>query len=275
MNSAVSNIAAGHAGTGASWGFFREEFFRVMKSRQAALVIAAVIYSTFALPFLLARPHEEVLLAIRAWFGESSLDLRLFLFVWFDLVMNKVCVLIGAALAAGIIADERSKGMLDIFLSKPVSTRRYFLVKLAAAAAVVTVIYLAAAIAGVIHFSRAVKGFDAGIFLLLTSVHMLVAVYAVVFAATMAVFFRHKLTAILATIMILSTFVGFAFMVFFDPRFQTPSLLNPFYHAVVLIGSIDSLGPADTIKPILWLLGFNVVTAMIGARRAAVIARKD
>jgi ABC-2 type transport system permease protein len=275
MNSAVSKITAVHAGVGASWGFFREEFFRVLKSRQAALVIAAVIYSTVALPFLLARPHEELLIGLRSWFGESSLDLRLFLFVWFDLVMNKVCILIGVALAAGIITDERSKGMLDIFLSKPVSTRRYFLVKLAAAAAVVIVIYLAAAAAGVIHFSYAVKSFDAGIFLLLTSVHMLVAVYAVVFAGTMAVFFRHKLTAMLATIMVLSVFVGCAFLVFFDPRFRTPSLFNPFYHAVVLIGSIDSVGLADAIRPILWLTGFNVVTAMIGARRAAVIGRKD
>jgi ABC-2 type transport system permease protein len=273
MNSAASNIRA-HARAGASWGFFREEFFRVLKSRQAALVIAAVIYSTAALPFLLARPHEEVLIGLRSWFGESSLDLRLFLFVWFDLVMNKVCILIGVALAAGIMTDERSKGMLDIFLSKPISTRRYFLVKMAAAA-VVIVIYLAAAVAGVIRFSYAVKSFDAGIFLLLTSVHMLVAVYAVVFAGTMAVFFRHKLTAMLATIMILSVFVGCAFLVFFDPRFRTPSLLNPFYHAVVLIGSIDSVGLTDTIRPILWLTGFNVVTAMIGARRAAVIGRKD
>jgi hypothetical protein len=73
--------------------------------------------------------------------------------------MNKISVLIGALLAAGIITDERSKAMLDIFLSKPVSPRRYFLVKLMAAAAVVIVIYLAAVIAGAIRFSYAVKGF--------------------------------------------------------------------------------------------------------------------
>lgn len=249
MNSAVSGFAANTVRAEASAGFFREEFFRVLKSRQAALVIASVVYAMVTLPFLLAKPHEEVLIALRSWFGESHLDLRFFLFVWFDLVMNKISVLIGAVLAAGIITDERSKGMLDIFLSKPVSPRRYFLVKLAAAVAVVIVIYLAAVGAGAIRFSQAVKGFDTGIFLLLASVHMLVAVYSVVFAGTMAVYFRHKLSAMLATIMGLSILVGCAFLGFYDPRFQTPSLLNPFYHAVVLIGSIDSVGPLDALAP--------------------------
>jgi ABC-2 type transport system permease protein len=275
MSSAVGSIAAKSVRAEPAAGFFREEFFRVLQSRQAALVIAAVIYSMVALPFLLAKPHEEILIALRSWFGESRLDLRFFLFVWFDLVMNKISILIGAVLAAGIIADERSKNMLDIFLSKPVSPRRYFLVKLMAAAAVVIVIYLAAVLVGAIRFSYAVKGFDVGIFLLLASVHMLVAVYSVIFAGTTAVFFRHKLTAMLTTVMMLSIFVGCAFLGFYDPRFRIPSLLNPFYHAVVLIGSIDTVGPTDVMKPVLWLIGFNVVTAMVGARRAAGISRKD
>jgi ABC-2 type transport system permease protein len=275
MSSAVGSIAANSTRAEPAVGFFREEFFRVLKSRQSALVIGSVIYSMVALPFLLAKPHEEILIALRSWFGESRLDLRFFLFVWFDLVMNKISVLIGAVLAAGIITDERSKGMLDIFLAKPVSPRRYFLVKLMAASAVVIVIYLSAVLVGAIRFSYAVRGFDVGIFLLLASVHMLVAVYSVVFAGTMAVFFRHKLTAMLTTVMLLSIFVGCAFLGFYDPRFRMPSLLNPFYHAVVLIGSIDTLGQADVLRPVLWLIGFNVVTAMVGARRAAAIGQKD
>jgi ABC-2 type transport system permease protein len=275
MSSAVRSIAAKSARAEAAVGFFREEFIRVLKSRQAALVIAAVIYAMIALPFLLAKPHEEILIALRSWFGASRLDLRFFLFVWFDLVMNKITILIGAVLAAGIITDERSKGMLDIFLSKPVSPRRYFLVKLMAAAAVVVVIYLAAVLIGAIRFSYAVKGFDVGIFLVLASVPMLVAVYSVIFGGTMAVFFRHKLTAMLTTVMLLSILVGCAFLGFYDPRFQTLSLLNPFYHAVVLIGSIDTFGMVDVMKPVLWLIGFNVVTATIGTRRAAAIGQKD
>jgi ABC-2 type transport system permease protein len=275
MSSAVKSIAAKPAWAYPALGFFREEFFRVLQSRQSALVIASVIYSMIALPFLLAKPHEEILIALRSWFGESRLDLRFFLFVWFDLVMNKISVLIGAVLAAGIITDERSKGMLDLFLSKPVSPRRYFLVKLMAAAAVVIVIYLAAALAGIIRFSYAVKGFDVGIFLLLASVHMLVAVYSVVFGGTIAVFFRQKLTAMLTTVMLLSILVGCAFLGFYDPRFRALSLLNPFYHAVVLIGSIDTLRLADVMKPVSWLIGFNIVTAMVGARRAAGIGQKD
>jgi ABC-2 type transport system permease protein len=275
MSNAVGSLPAKSAWSEPAAGFFREEFFRVLQSRQAALVSAAVIYAMVALPFLLARPHEEMLIALRSWFGESRLDLRFFLFVWFDLVMNKISILIGAVLAAGIITDERSKGMLDIFLSKPVSPRRYFLVKLMAAATVVIVIYLAAVLIGVIRFSYAVNGFDVGIFLLLASVHMLVAVYSVVFGGTMAVCFRNKLTALLTTVMLLAIFVGCAFLGFYDARFRMLSLLNPFYHAVVLIGSIDTLRLTDVLKPVLWLIGFNVVTAMVGARRAAAIGQKD
>jgi ABC-2 type transport system permease protein len=267
----VTHLVRGRAAV----GFFREEFLRTLKSRQAALIIAAMVYSMIAMPFLLARPHEELLTALRSWFGESQLDLRFFLFVWFDLAMNKITVLCGAVLAAGIITDERSKGMLDIFLSKPVTPRRYFLVKLAAAAAVVVVIYIVVVLVGVARFSQSVKGFDVRIFLLLASVHLLVAVYAVVFAGTMAVFFRHKLSAMLTTIMVLSILVGLAFLGFYDPRFQTVSLVNPFYHAVVLIGSIDDIRLADVAKPVLWLVGFNVATALVGAHRATTIGGED
>jgi ABC-type transport system involved in multi-copper enzyme maturation permease subunit len=275
MSGVVSGAALRPAQGAASVGFFREEFFRVLKSRQSALVIASVIYALVAMPYLLAKPHEELLIALRNWFGASMLDLRFFLFVWFDLVMNKIAVLIGVVLAAGIITDERSKGMLDVFLSKPLSPRRYFLLKLAAAIAVVTVIYMAAAIVSVIRFSNSVKGFDAKIFLLLASLHMMVAVFSVVFAGAMAVCFKHKLTAMLATIMVLFLLVGCAFLGFYDPRFQTLSLFNPFYHAVGLIGSIESIGPADVLAPILWLTAFNLATVMIGARFAGAIGRKD
>ena len=255
--------------------FFRQEFLRVLKSRPAALVIAAVVYSMVALPFLLAKPHEEILVALQSWFGASRLDFRLFLFVWFDMVMNKISILIGAVLAGGIITDERSKGLLDLYLSKPLSPQRYFLVKLAAVLAVVLVIYFAAMFVGTIRFSSSVKGFDVGIFLLLASVHLLVALFSAVFAATLAVFFQHKLSAMLTTIVALSVLVGCAFLGFYDPRFQQVSLLNPFYHAIVLIGSIDSVTLPDVIKPMLWLIGFNVVTAIVGARRAATLGQKD
>ena len=275
MSASAGNVVTILVRRGAAVRFFREEFIRTLKSRQAALIIAAVVYSTIAMPFLLARPHEELLTALRSWFGESRLDLRFFLFVWFDVVMNKITVLCGAVLASGIISDERSKGTLDIFLSKPVTPRRYFLVKLAAAVAVVVVIYVVAVLVGAARFSQSVRGFDVRTFLLLASVHLLVAVYAVVFAGTMAVFFRHKLSAMLATIMVLSTLVGLAFLGFYDPRFQTVSLVNPFYHAVVLIGSIDDIRSADVAKPVLWLVGFNVATALVGGRRAGRFGRED
>lgn len=258
-----------------SLAFLRQEFWRVIKSRPAALVIAAVVYSMVAMPFLLAKPHEEILVALQNWFGTSHLDFRLFLFVWFDMVMNKISILIGAVLAGGIITDERSKGLLDLYLSKPLSLQRYFLVKLAAVLAVVLVIYGAAMLVGTIRFSSSVKGFETGIFLLLAAVHLFVALFSAIFAATLAVFFQHKLSAILTTVVVLSLLVGSAFLGFYDSRFQTISLLNPFYHAIVLIGSIESLTWQDVVKPLLWLIGFNVAVIIIGARRAATLEGKD
>ncbi|MBL8203649.1 MAG: ABC transporter permease [Blastocatellia bacterium] len=275
MSTAELTLTAKTSSPETSVAFLRQEFLRVLKSRPAALVIAAVVYSMVALPFLLAKPHEEILVALQNWFGASHLDFRLFLFVWFDMVMNKISILIGAVLASGIITDERSKGLLDLYLSKPLSPRRYFLMKLAAVLAVVLVIYGAAMLVGTIRFSASVKGFDTGVFLLLASVHLLVALFSAVFAATLAVFFRHKLSAMLTTVVVLSILVGCAFLGFYDPRFQTISLLNPFYHAIVLIGSIDAVAPLDVVKPMLWLVGFNVVTAIVGARRAATLGQKD
>ncbi len=131
MSTAELTLTAKTSSPETSVAFLRQEFLRVLKSRPAALVIAAVVYSMVVLPFLLAKPHEEILVALQNWFGASRLDFRLFLFVWFDMVMHKISILIGAVLASGIITDERSKGLLDLYLSKPLSPRRYFLMKLA------------------------------------------------------------------------------------------------------------------------------------------------
>jgi hypothetical protein len=43
----------------------------------------------------------------------------------------------------------------------------------------------------------------------------------------MAVFFRHNGADMHATILALTILIGCAFLGFFEPRFRTPSLLNP------------------------------------------------
>jgi hypothetical protein len=42
------------------------------------------------------------------------------------------------------------------------------------------------------------------------------------------------------------------------------SQLNPFFHGVVLIGSIDAYGPLDLLRPIAILVIFNLVFVALG-----------
>jgi hypothetical protein len=51
----------------------------------------------------------------------------------------------------------------------------------------------------------------------------------------------------------------------------TVSYLNPFFDGVVLIGSLNDYGIWEIIWPILLLVGFNLVVAAIGRRRATVV----
>jgi ABC-2 type transport system permease protein len=256
-------------------GFFREEFFRLLRARQALLLGAVLLYAVLALPFLLARPPEEVVTGLRTWFGGNRIELKLFLFIWFDLTMNKLCALAGALLAAGIVTEERSRGTLDLLLAKPITPRRYFAVKLGAAAAVFVALYALTVLVGVVRFSLGVPGFDVGVFLLLSSVHLLAGLFGVLLAGTLAQYFRHKLTATLVTVVVLTLLVGAAFLGFYAPQWRAVCLLNPFFHGVMLVGAADSVRAVDAVAPVLWLLGFNALVVAVGVHRAASLLREE
>lgn len=272
MTAAAALVAARPAAAPSpAWPFLRQEYLRVLRSRQAMLGMGFLLYAVVGMPVILAKPHEEVLTAVRTWFGDAHFELKLFLFAWIDLAMNKISLFLGAILASGIVADERSKGTLDLFLSKPVTLRRYWRVKLLAAVAAFATMYAAAAAIGAVYFSLNVRGFAVGPFALMSLVHVFAACFAVVFAGTMAIVLRHKLTAMITSITALSLLVGFAFMGFYDPSLRGVAVLNPYYHGAALIDDIGDVRALDVLSAIAWLLAFNGLVFFIGSRRAAAL----
>ncbi len=248
--------------------FFYREYRRVLSSRPAWLAMFAMVYALLSFPVVVNKPPTEIRAAIEAWFGADNFALRLVLFAWFDLVMNKLAVFSAAILAAGIITDERSKQTLDIFLSKPVTLRRYFVVKALAAAAALASLYAALTFLGVIYFSFMIDGFAIAPFLRMSAVHVFAAVFAALFAALMAVSFQHKLSAMLATVAALSLCVGLAFGGFYQPAWATWFALNPISQGISLIATAEHASVFAMAQPIAALIVMCAVTLGLGALRA-------
>lgn len=275
------SIAAGSARSARAylsyrpWPFFAQEYLRIMRSRLAMLIWAMLLYALAALPFLIAKPPPEVLHALASWLGSESVQAKLILFMWVDAAMNKFAVILGPVLAGGIIAEERARGTLDLLVAKPISGGNYFTTKLAAAAAAFATFYGAACIAALLTFPWRIAGFDAADFVALSAVHVFAGLFAVTFSATMAVFFKRKLTGLLVSVAVLGTLVGAAFLGFYYPVYRTVSYFNPFFDGIVLIGSIDDYCAVDLLFPILLLVAFNLAALMIGRSRAAHVLEEN
>jgi integrase len=78
------------------------------------------------------NPQPELVHAIATWLGSDDVRAKLLLFMWVDASMNKLAMIMGPVLAGGIIVEERARGSLDVFASKPWRAADYFTVKLAA-----------------------------------------------------------------------------------------------------------------------------------------------
>jgi len=110
--------------------FLSQEYLRIMRSRTAMLIWAMMIYALLALPFIMRNPQPELVHAIATWLGSDDVRAKLLLFMWVDASMNKLAMIMGPVLAGGIIVDERARGSLDLFASKPWRAADYFTVKL-------------------------------------------------------------------------------------------------------------------------------------------------
>lgn|SRR5262245_22063894 len=253
------------------WPFLTQEYLRILCSRTAMLIWAMMIYALLALPFIMQKPQPELVHAIATWLGSDDVHAKLLLFMWVDASMNKLAMIMGPVLAGGVIVDERARGSLDIFASKPLRAADYFTVKLAASWGAFATFYLAGVAGAAITFPWRVPGFNPGDLLALSAVHLFAALFAVTFSATMAVVFERKLIGMLMSFSVLATLVGFAFLGFWAPAYRTVSYLNPFFDGVVLIGSLNDYGAWDIVWPVLLLVGFNLAVATIGRRRATVV----
>ena len=245
--------------------FFYRELRRVLTTRAAYLVMFAMLYALLSFPVIVKKPPPEIRAALEAWFGAADLGLRLILFAWFDLVMNKLAIFAAAIIAAGIVTDERSKQTLDIFLSKPVTLRRYFVVKALAAAAAIAIFYVAVTVLASIYFSLMLSDFSVAAFLRMSAVHVFCAMFAAFFAALMAVSFRHKLSAMLATISVLSLGVGLAFAGFYQPAWADLFALNPISQGVSLIATAERATLLMMMKPIAALVSMCAAVLGLGA----------
>ncbi len=250
------------------WPFFAQEYLRIMRSWLALLIWAVLLYTLVVLPFLMAKPSPELLRFIADWLGPEAAQAKLLLFVWVDAAMNKLAVILGPALAGGIIIDERSRGTLDLLEAKPVRAEDYFTVKLGAALAALATFYTAACAGAILTLPWRVAGFDIFDFLALSIVHLFAALFAATFSAAVATFFARKLTGLLVSVSVLGLLVGVAFLGFYYPAYRPVSYLNPFFDGIVLIGSINRFGAFDMLFPIALLIAFNVAFWLVSRSRA-------
>jgi ABC-type transport system involved in multi-copper enzyme maturation permease subunit len=141
------------------WPFFVQKFLRIMRGRLARLILALMIYSLIVVLFIMEKPPAELLHALASWLGPDDIQTKLILFVWIDASMNKFAIILGPVLAGGIIVDERSRGLLDVLMAKPIRTVDYFTVKLAASfERCLRVILFVWRCGSSLHFSLAPKG---------------------------------------------------------------------------------------------------------------------
>jgi ABC-type transport system involved in multi-copper enzyme maturation permease subunit len=253
------------------WPFFVQEFLRIMRGRLARLILALMIYSLIMLPFIMEKPPAELLHALASWLGPDNIQTKLILFAWIDASMNKFAVILGPVLAGGIIVDERSRGLLDVLIAKPIRAAAYFTVKLAASSAAFATFYLFGTVGALCTFPWRLKGFVVSDFLALSTVHFFAAMFAATFAGTIALFFKRKLTGLLVSVMVLGTLVGFSWLGFINPAYLTISYFNPFFQGISVIAKIQNYGAWDIIRPIIILIIFNLLMLAIGRHRAAVV----
>ena len=247
-----------------SAGLIGHEVRALLRARRTRLAVGLVLYGVIGAVFLLARPPAAVAAAATEWFHGRDPAFALFLFVWTDLALNKLAAILGVVLAGGIVREDQARGLLPLLWAKPITPARYFLGKLAAAAIVFTMLLGGAALIGLLVFPWQVAGFRAGPFLVVSGVHLVGALFAVVLSATVAVLISRRLTAMLTSLMILLMLVGSAFIGFYNPAWADYAALNPFYHAVWLLGHVDDLTLAHVARPLTIILVTHAIVVAVG-----------
>jgi ABC-2 type transport system permease protein len=234
--------------------------------RKTMLAAGMMVYAVITMPLVIAKPPPHVLSALETWFGTSD-PFMLFLFIWTDLAMNKAIAVLGVVLAGSLVLRERETGVLQVLLSKPVSPMAYYLARVLSACGVMALLYVGANVAVAPLIARNMPGFRAGVFFASMSVHLFAALFAVCFSALMAVLIQRRALAMLVSLLVLFTFVGMAFVGFYNPAWRGISLVNPITQGISVLGHVDELRPRHLLEPIAILSGINAVVLALGALR--------
>lgn len=243
------------------------DYRAAMRERKTWIAGAMLLYAVLSIPVILARPPEHVREAIAAFFHDSD-PFVVFMFVWIDLVMNKVVGFLPVVLASSVLLRERDTGVLAVLAAKPLSLSRYFVLRTVSACAVMVTLYVASQLFAALWFSRQIAGFRPGVFLAAMSLHVFAALFATAFAAAVAVAVGRRGASALVSLVVLGLLVGVALLGFYQPAWGTYLLANPISLGALSLGHLGALGPAVLLPPMLALTGFTVVTIAVGARLA-------
>lgn len=243
------------------------DYRATMKERKTWLAAAMLLYAVLAIPVVLEKPPEHVREAISAWFGNPD-PFVVFMFIWVDLAMNKSIGFIPVILGSAILLRERDTGVLAILGAKPISMPRYFVVRTISACAVMFTLYMAAQFLGAIWFSLKIPGFRPGVFLAAMGLHAFGGIWATALTAMIAVSIRRRIASALVSIAVLGLLVGMALIGYYQPAWQSFTMINPISIATFAMGHLGALGFAVLIKPWSVLVVLTTLTILLGARIA-------
>lgn len=249
--------------------FLWREIMLHLRGRSAALVLGLMLYGLVAVSILLRNPAEHMVEIVGAFFGDTDQPAKLFLYIWVDLAMNKLIGICGPIFAAGVITSERAKGTLEVLASKPLSLPAYFTAKALAAMAAFGVLYTGVSLLGLLWFPLAAPHFPPAAYVLLVSNHLFAALFAVALSCTLSVFFRKKLSAMLASIFLLFVLLSFALAGFYIPSLMPLMWINPMSYGVILFAHIDGPTFWQWCYPILALILFSAGVLALGAWRTS------
>ncbi|PCC73416.1 ABC-2 type transport system permease protein [Nannocystis exedens] len=240
------------------------DYLAALRERKTWIAAAMLVYAVLAIPLLLADPPPHVREAIAAWFHDAD-PFAVFMFVWIDLVMNKVVAFVPVILASGVVLRERDTGVLGLLAAKPLTLSRYFVVRTASTCAVMLTLYAATQLLGAAWFPGRVAGFRPGTFLAAMSLHAFAAVFATALAATVTVAVGRRGAGALVALMLLGLLVGLALVGFYQPDWYAMTLANPLTLGALAMRDLEHLSPSLLLPPMLALAGLTAVTIAIGA----------
>ncbi len=240
------------------------DYRATLRERKTWLAAAMLAYAVLAVPILLENPPGHVRDAITDWFGDAD-PFTLFMFVWIDLVMNKMVALLPVILGGGVLLRERDTGVLALLAAKPISMPRYFVLRTLSTCAVMLTLYAATQLVGAWWFFGRVAGFRPGTFLAAMSLHALAAVFATALAATIGVAVGRRGVGALVTLMLLGLMIGLSLVGFYQPAWYAFTLANPLTLGALAMGHLEQLGPDVLVPPMLALLGISALTIAVGA----------